>query len=68
MDLDFLIGELRAVRSAYPGRKVKIATRRQVDNMGEGLRAIFQTPIADDSRLGDEDGSLDSLYIIVVDN
>jgi len=67
MDLDFLIGELRAVRSAYPGRKVKIATERQIDTL-PGVRASFQTPIADGSCLGDEGGEVDSLYIIVVDS
>lgn len=66
MDLDSLIGELRTARSAYPGRKVKIATHRQIKAM-TGVRATINVPIADGSCLGDEDGEVDSLYVVVVD-
>ncbi len=69
MDLDDLIAKLQEARRVYgPFRIVMVATADQV--IGErvsGMKSAWSLPIADDSRLGDDSGEVESLCLVVTE-
>lgn len=67
MDINDLIRKLKDTRRVFPNSDVVIATSSQVLNSQvPGLNSAYRVPIADDSRLGDESGAIEGLFIVAV--
>jgi hypothetical protein len=67
MSLDELIRKLQDTQRLYPNSQVLIATSRQV--LGDwtktaGMNTAHRIPIANGSGLGDQDGEVESLFIV----
>ena len=68
MDLKELISKLKNVHKQYPNSQVFIATATQVlAKEVHKMNAAYRIPVADNSRLGDQDGEVESLFIVTVE-
>lgn len=67
MRLDDLIQKLQDTQVTYPGSCVFVATSAQIlRSSPPNMNAVYQLPIADGSCLGDQDGEVDSLFIVTM--